>query len=129
MYDSSTDALRACIDALGGAKAVGKYIWPAKSEDAATRLLLDCLNEDRPAHLTPDQAVFVFRLARDRVGCHAGMSYLTRALGYAPTVPVEPQDARAELQRQFIEASKAMAKLVERIEAADSPFPTLRSAA
>ena len=104
-----------CIKAAGGSKAVAPLLWPEKMADAAQRLLLDCMNEDRPAHLTPDQAVLVMRMARAK-GCHLGMEYLAESLGYGKPVPVEPRDENAELQRQFIAATSDMAAMLARME-------------
>lgn len=104
-----------CVKALGGSKQVAPKLWPEKSPDAAQRLLLDCLNDERPAHLTPEQTLLVLRLARAK-GYHAGFAYLAETLGYAPPVPIEPRDEVAELQRQFVAATQAMAALAERME-------------
>lgn len=112
---SFNDALVAAVKALGGSKVVGALLWPEKAPDAAQRLLLDCLNDDRPAHLTPDHVRLILRLARQR-GHHDAVAWLLADLGYAPPQPVEPRDEVAELQRQFIEASRAMQQLAVRIE-------------
>ena len=87
--DSINDALIACVKALGGSKQVGPMLWPEKPPEAAQRLLLDCLNEDRPAHLSPDHVVLILRKAR-QAGHHDALGYLLADLGYAPTTPVEP---------------------------------------
>ena len=112
---SFNDALVAAVKALGGSKVVGALLWPEKAPDAAQRLLLDCLNDDRPAHLTPDHVRLILRLARQR-GHHDAVAWLLADLGYAPPQPVEPRDEVAELQRQFIEASRAMQQLAGRVE-------------
>ena len=112
---SFNDALVAAVKALGGSKVVGALLWPEKAPDAAQRLLLDCLNDDRPAHLTPDHVLMILRLARQR-GHHDAVAWMLADLGYAPPQPVEPRDEVAELQRQFIEASRAMQQLAGRIE-------------
>ncbi len=104
-----------CVKVLGGSKQVASKLWPEKTPDAAQRLLLDCLNEDRPAHLTPEQMLLVLRLARAK-GYHAGFAYMAETLGYAPPVPVEPRDEVAELQRQFVVATQVMTALAERME-------------
>ena len=113
--DSLNSALEDCVKALGGAKQVGPKLWPEKSPETAQRLLLDCLNDDRAAHLTPDQALLVLRLARAK-GHHAGFAFMAEHLGYAAPVPIEPRDEVAELQRQFIAATQAMSALAERME-------------
>lgn len=114
---SVNEALIACVRALGGSKQVGPLLWPDIEPLAAQRKLLDCLNDDRPHHLTPSQVVFVLRRARG-AGVHTGMEHLCAVLGYAPPVPVAPQDEAAELQRQFVQAQAGLMDLVSRMEMA-----------
>ncbi len=109
------DALIACVKALGGSKAVGPLVWPEKTPDAAQRMLLDCLNEDRPQHLTPEQSLLIARLARAR-GCHEFMAALAAELGYAAPVPIASRDEVADLQRQFVALVRMQSSLVERME-------------
>lgn len=109
------DALVDVVKALGGSKQVGPLLWPEKTPDAAQRLLLDCLNDDRPVHLKPDHVHFLLRLAHAK-GVHSGFEFMAASLGYAPPVPVEPRDEVAELQRQFVAATQAMAELASRME-------------
>lgn len=126
MPESMNEALIDCIKAAGGSALVGAKLWPEKTPAAAQRTLLDCLNEERAAKLDPEQFLFVMRLARER-GCHAGMSYLARALSYSEPIPVEPRDERDELRRQVLEMGRALQAALERIEKLDRP--SLRSAA
>jgi len=114
--DSINDALIALVKALGGSKVVGPMLWPEKMADAAQRLLLDCLNPDRPAHLTPEQMALLMRKAR-QAGYHAAAEWLMHDLGYAAPVPVEPRDEAADLQRQFIAATAQMAQMMSRMQA------------
>lgn len=133
--ESFNQALIDCVKAAGGSAIIGKKVFPEKSPDAAQRALLDCLSEDRPAKLSPDQVKLVLRLARDK-GYHGGIAYLLADLGYAPTTPIEPQDEAAELRRQFIGASAQMAEtaarmeeIAKRIGAIEGQAPVLRRAA
>ena len=73
--DSINDALIDAVKALGGSKQVGPLLWAEKTPEAAQRLLLACLNEDRPEHLTPDHFALVLKLAKAK-GCHAGINAL-----------------------------------------------------
>ena len=124
-HESINDALIECVKALGGSKQVGPVLFPDLAPDAAQRRLLDCLNEDRPQQLTPAQVVLVLRRAR-AIGCHVGMQYLADELGYAEPQPIEPEDERAKLQREFIESTRQLAALAAQIERIGAP---VRSAA
>lgn len=113
-YESFADALDAIVKAMGGAKSVGCRLWPEKTPQAAHTLLLSCLNEIRPEKLSPEQVLWLLAEGR-KVGCHAGMNYLARETGYSDPQPIEPEDERARLQREFIEAQKGMAALADRM--------------
>lgn len=110
-FESVNDALIGAVKALGGSKQVGPLLWPEKAPDAAQRVLLDCLNADRPAHLTPDQVLFVLRQAR-KAGYHDAVNWLLNDAGYAATAPLAPRDEAAELQRQFIAATEHLASIM-----------------
>jgi hypothetical protein len=125
-HDSLADALRECVAACGGNKVVGAKLWPEMDPVAAGRHLADCLNEAKREKLSPEQVLLVLRLARDR-GCHAGLVYIARELGYSDPLPIEPEDERAKLQREFIESTRHLARMAQRIEALDRP--ALRTAA
>lgn len=114
-FESLTDAIKEAVRLCGGTKVVACQLWPEKSPDAAGRAMADCLNENRDARLSPDQLLLVAKLARNR-GCHSIMSFMTQESGYAPPVPIEPADEAAELQRQYIESTRALMKMAERIE-------------
>ena len=116
-YESLADALRVVVQALGGTKAAGCRLWPEKTPESAHRTLLDCLNEARPEKLSPEQVLYLLAAGR-KVGCHAAMNYLAREAGYSDPAPIEPEDQRARLQREFIEAQKAMQALAGRMERA-----------
>lgn len=124
--ESLADALREAVRACGGSKVVGCKLWPEKAPEAAGRLLQDCMNDNRAERLSPEQVLLLVRMARER-GCHAVMTYLARECGYADPVPVEPEDERAALQRQFVEASRAIAVIAERIERMSRPVEVRRA--
>lgn len=127
--ESMHDALIECVKAAGGSKVVGHKIWPEKMVDQAQRHLLNCLQDGRPERLTPDQVHLIFKLAHD-AGCHAGMEFLCASLGYAPPVPTKPQDEAAQLQREFIAATRALGAMADRIAALQAQQPsTLKAVA
>lgn len=114
-YETINDALDAVVKSCGGAKVVGCKLWPEKTPDAAHRLLLACLNEDRVEKLGPEHVLLLLRMGRER-GCHAAINFLSRESGYADPSPIEPEDEKARLQREFIEAQRSMQKLADRME-------------
>lgn len=116
-YDALSDALKAVVQAAGGTKSVGCRLWPEKAPEAAHRVMLDCLNDARPEKFSPDQVLLLLKIGRS-VGCHAAINYMALESGYADPAPLEPEDQRARLQRQFIEAQKEMSRLADRMERA-----------
>ena len=124
-HESLADAVREVVRVCGGSKALGAKLWPEKAPEAAGRLLQDCLNDTRPERLNPEQLLLVARLGRER-GCHVVMQYLAREAGYADPQPIEPEDERAKLQREYIEAVKLLARISDRQDRLNAPV--LRSA-
>jgi hypothetical protein len=108
-------ALIECVKAAGGSANVGRKLFPEKSPESAQRALLDCLNEDRPAKLSPEQVLLILRLARAK-GFHDGIGFILADLGYAPTTPIEPRDEAAELGRQASELLAAAERITERLQ-------------
>ena len=115
--ESLNEALVACVKAAGGSAIVGPKLWPEKPCAGAQRLLLDCLNDDRPAKLSPEQVLLVLRLARLK-GFHDGMEFIASDLGYGAPVPLDPRDEAADLMRQYIEAVAEQARTADRMEKA-----------
>lgn len=114
-HESLNDALRDVVQALGGTKKIGAMMRPEKTPDEAARWISDCLNPDRREKFDPEQVLWLLREGR-KIGCHSGMHYLCAESGYSPAQPVEPKDELAELQRNFIEASKHLSHMADRIE-------------
>ena len=108
-HESIEDAFRAVIAACGGAKCVAQRLWTDKPPEAAHRLLLACLNEDRPERLGPYHVMTLLRLGRE-VGAHDAMAYLADFAGYE----ADPGDERAaltDLQRQLADAEQVVDRL------------------
>ena len=116
-HDPLQDALSEVVTALGGAKVVGALLWPEKSADDAGRQLRHALDPDRPEKASLEQLALLLRLGREK-GAHAGMYFLARDAGYQDPVAVEPEDERAKLQREFIQAQQAMFAMAKRMERA-----------
>ncbi len=88
MAENITDAYIEAVKVLGGSKAVGIMIWPAKGVEAAQRHLLACLNHDRAEKLSPDECLLIEQMSR-HVGCHVIAEYRSSVLNYAPPVPID----------------------------------------
>ena len=110
-------ALSDCVRAMGGNKSVGSMLRPEMDATDAGKWLATCLNQSRPEKLCIEQVLWILRESR-KVNCHAGMAYIARDSGYADPIPVEPEDERAALQREFVEQSKALQKLLAHMERA-----------
>lgn len=125
MHETINDAAREVVAAAGGPKKVGPMLWPELPVDQSGGKLRDCLNPDRRERLNPDQLVYVARPGR-QIGCHAIAVFLARECGYADPQPVEPEDEIARLQREFVEATKALGALAAKIESVQATAPSLR---
>ena len=110
-----TEALRATVQALGGPKKVGYELWPTLGVDGAGGRMRDCLNPDRREKLDPNDIIALMRMARSH-GVHILAAHLMRETGYADPQPIDPEDERAELQRQVIAAAADFKALVSRLE-------------
>lgn len=113
-HESIYDALNDCVRALGGAKQVGHTLWPDLQMERARTRLLDAINPERDQKLDPGQVLWVISEAA-KAGCLAGVTYINRECRCADPQPIEPEDERAALQRQFVEQSKAMQQLAQRM--------------
>lgn len=116
-YESLYEALKEIVRMHGGNKPVGGLLWPQKTPEAARNLLSNCLDGSRPEKLDPEQVMLLLKMGREK-NCHAAMNYIARETGYADPLPIEPDNERARLQREFIEAQKAMQALAGRMERA-----------
>jgi hypothetical protein len=109
------DAISQTIKALGGFKVVGAALKPDIDAQRAGRWLADCCNVNERETLQPSQLAFIRRLARTR-GIHTLVRFELADSGYAPPVPIEPQDEFAQLQRAFASSVEQHARIVERME-------------
>lgn len=116
-FDTYEDAIRDAVQALGGNKVVGHLLWPTLPVDEAGRRLAHCLNRDKREKLDLDD-LRAIRSAARRAGVHTLAAFEARDAGYADPQPIEPEDERAALQREFVQASKAMKGLFARMERA-----------
>lgn len=113
-FEDVLAALKHVVQSIGRPKDVGSAIFPQKDPEAAGRLLSDCLNEHRSNRLDPEQLIMLLRMGRE-VGCHSGIEFICQSAGYTIPSPIEPEDERAALQREFISSVKHLDRLAERL--------------
>jgi hypothetical protein len=112
--DSINDALTEIVRALGGPKKVGPMLKPDLTVHDSSNVVSACLNIDRRERFTPEQVQFLLREAR-KICCHAAINFICGDAGYTSPQPVEPEDEKAKLMREFIEATKQQSRNVERM--------------
>lgn len=117
-------ALGEIVRALGGVEKVGRQMCPEKTAAAAAQFVRDCLNPERRERFNPEQVWLLFLWAR-QAGFHGAMRWLADSTGYSAPEPVEPEDERARLMREFVQASSKLEQLGARIEKMMQPAPTL----
>ena len=101
-HEDIFEALRTDIMALGGFKAVGLVLFPDK-EHKAGDYLSTCLNTTRPEKLDPAQVHVIKKMAA-KVGSYATVFFECDGCNLSRPEPIEPEDERARLQREFIGA-------------------------
>lgn len=126
--ESINDALGAAVRALGGAKKVGAMLKPAKPMDEAKNWVNDCLNANRDVFFHPEHVQFLLREAK-QVGFHGSMNFVCSDAEYTAPQPIEPEDEKAQLMREFIEATKQQKINIEKLERMSSSGVNLRVAA
>lgn len=114
-HDTPEDALRALIDALGGPKAVGSFLFPEKTLEDARRTVLKWCDAERLDKPSLDHLVLLLKKGREQ-GCHVFAAFLLSQAGYDDPRPVEPRDEMTELQRAYVNAARDIKRIAERIE-------------
>lgn len=113
-HDTLSDALRDVVHALGGPKVVASDLWPSKDPADAARLLNKCLDPERAEKLALEEIEWLIVRSR-AANVHLAMAYLAMKAGYADPKPIEPEDERAELMREFIEKAQVLEHLGKRL--------------
>lgn len=109
-HDSLEDALAEIVGVCGGRKAFAAAMWESKSARDAHNKLDACLNRERPEKFDLDELLYILRAGRAG-GCHSAMAFIARECGYADPVPLEPEDERMRLQREFAASVAQLTRL------------------
>ena len=110
-YESPENALRACVEALGGAKKVGASLFPDKTIENARDYLLACLNHERAEKLTLSQIMFILKSAK-QIGFHSAMEFLCREVEYEAR-PITPEEEADRLALIIAESSKTLERAIQ----------------
>lgn len=118
-FECPEDALRAAVQALGGAKQVGARLWPDKTPDNAGRLLLDCLNPSRSEKLDLGQTMRLLGWAKE-AGVHGPMAWICGEIGYdaRPITKAEEVDRVTTVIEQSTKTLAAALATFERLQRA-----------
>ncbi len=113
-YENVEQALAACVQGLGGAKAVGGILWPHKEVEDARTLLLNCINPIRKEKLELGQVMYLFREAKN-IGLYSPFLWFANQIGYdaRPITHAEEVDRLASVVEQ---SSKTLANAVAALE-------------
>ncbi len=109
------EALAEIVRALGGNEAVGVRLYPERTPAAAATFVRNATSPTRAERFNPEQVWLLFVWAR-QAGFHNAKRWFDESTGYVPGEPLEPDDERAKLQRDFIESVNRQADLVARME-------------
>ncbi len=126
IFDSPEDAIRSCVQAIGGAKKVGPMLWPEKPIEQATALLLDCLNSERPQKLSLSQVLMVFRITK-KAGFHAGFQWFASEAEY-DVRPITPEEETDRLASIIAESSKTLERAIQALSKVQSTTQVKRVA-
>lgn len=114
-HEDVYEALRTDIMAAGGMKKVGHALRPKLSVNAAGEWLSSTLNRSRAEKLDPEDVLFIKAMAR-AAGSLAAVAYDSSHLNLTMPTPIEPEDERAQLQREFNKSVSDLGQLAARIE-------------
>jgi len=113
IVESLNEAIAFTARAVGFEKLASE-LWPAKGAKEAARYLNDCLNPERPHKLSGEEILHIARRGRE-IGCYLITSFINMDTGFAPPIPVDAENQKAELQRAFIEQGKRLEAIYQRI--------------
>lgn len=124
--ESIEEAIAEVARACGGRKAFAVAMWPSLPVRDAHNRFDACLNPERREKFDLCDLLYIAKRGRE-AGCHSLMLYLARETGYTDPQPIEPEDERDQLRRDYIATVKMQQQIADRLERLERT--TLRSAA
>lgn len=120
-YEGAEDALKAAVQALGGAKSVGMRLWPDKPMEDARTLLLNCINPERKEKFDYSQLIWIFREAK-RIGHVGGFEWFARECEFEAraVTRAEEVDRLTSVVEQSTKTLAAALVTLERLQSAVS---------
>lgn len=113
-HDTVYDALASAVQAAGGIKKVASQLWPTLASEIAAQRLRSGLNPEHAQKLDPAEVLQIAKIARE-AGDHSLMHYLGQELAYEIR-PIEPKDELAHLYTEYVESTRSLSRLAEKIE-------------
>jgi hypothetical protein len=113
-YDEPEEALKAIVQALGGAKRIAGDMWPDKSLDSATRYLQDCLNTSRAEKLDISQVMYLLKKA-NQAGYHSAFKWIADEVGYE-SKPISKEAKEDSLIKAVEKAADALLRATSALD-------------
>lgn len=124
VYANYLEALRDDVDAIGGAKELGRKFWPEKNAVVAGRMVNDCLNPDRRCRFNDDQVRFIIRRSGEVRGFSAALYHLCDETGFElPEAKNLPAEIAAR-EQQFKDAVSDSRKITIQLEELNARLPS-----
>lgn len=124
-FDSPNEATKFAIQSSGKTyKQVGAALWPQKTPEQASTLLANALNDNRKEELDSSEHIFIGKYCQRFYWLYHACIESDHTI---PT-PITPEDRKADLQRQYIEAAKAVERIGQAILSQQQPVRASRAA-
>jgi hypothetical protein len=113
--DNEFDAIGDDIKALGGAKQAAGVFFPTRTPDQGAATLRAWTNPNRGEEPDFGQLMMLIEQSRQRAGYSAVARYMEQRLNCRIEF-LSPEDERARLQKQFVDAVGVFQSLAKRLE-------------
>ncbi len=119
MNETIQEAIADDIKVLGGPKAAAAIFFVAKTPDRAADTLRAWCNPSRAEEPSADELFLLIEKVRQRVGFSEVARYMEQRLNCRIEF-LSPEDEKARLQRQFVDAVATVQSLARRLEVNDA---------